>query len=184
MSGADLICEVTGCSDHIYDKCEECKSSYCEACIKTHSCNVSTSQIIGNKPDSGSDNQTEVEDWSERDKTSVTSSSSSQMSSISESPNGPINPPAPKKKIKAGTEMINRIDVRNRYAAYDKTIRPAYLNMSLVVSKSTSWVWAHFMKFYPILHSDMKDMASCNKCRSEAGANKDIKFHVEYKVST
>ena len=80
--------------------------------------------------------------------------------------------------------MINRIDVRNRYAAYDKTIRPAHLSMSLVISKSTPWVWSHFMKFDPIRHPDMKDMASCNQCHSEAGANKEIKFHVEYKVPT
>ena len=59
MSEADLLCEATGCQLYIFDKCDDCKSSFCDVCIHSHNCGEF--KISGNKRDLNTESYMEVD---------------------------------------------------------------------------------------------------------------------------
>ena len=109
--------------------------------------------------------------------------SCSSTSSLSNSSSGSTT----KKSVPQSRKKPNAI-VRDRrhvfYGSNSSVPRVDSSIISLIPSKSTSWVWEHFHKFNPLTHPDKKGVVSCNICylAAEKDNNKKIKFTVDYKV--
>ena len=85
------------------------------------------------------------------------------------------------KRARKQTTIV-RDNRRNFYGTNAPLNRVDSSVVTLVPSKSTSWVWDHFHKFNILTHPYKKDVVSCNICRLAAEGDKNINFTVEYKV--
>lgn len=107
---------------------------------------------------------------------SCSSTSSISNSSFSTSTKKPDN-----KKARKQTTIV-RDNRHNFYGINAPSTRVDSSVVTLIPSKSTSWVWDHFHKFNILTHPDKKGVVSCNICRLAAESDKSINFTVEYKV--
>ena len=114
---------------------------------------------------------------------SASSSASSSTSSIatSSAPSIPIT----KKPVAPSRKKPNVIVRDKRHIFYGSNSNVPRVDSSIITlipSKSTSWVWDHFHKFSLLTHPDKKGVVSCNICYLAAEKDKNIKFTVDYKV--